>query len=79
MDLDKMDLRDARAKLTAPSDQMLEAVSRATGKDKSELIREIVHAWYLAKWKENQMINRLFKGVEGIGAAGEGGAIENVK
>lgn len=69
---DDYELRDARAKLTAVSDQMLEAISRSTGKDKSELIREIVHAWYEKKWREYQMIGRLFRGREGTEAASEG-------
>lgn len=60
------ELRDARTKLTAPSDQMLEAVSRLTGKDKSELIREIVHTWYEGKWREYQMIGRFLRGIEGV-------------
>ncbi len=63
------ELRDVRAKITAVSDQMLDACSRSSGKDKSELIREIVHAWYLNKWNEHQMIARLFRGREGADGA----------
>lgn len=69
------DLRDFRGRLTADSDLMLEAVSRATGKDKSELVREIVHGWYLSRWGEHEMIMRLFRGRgEGTDSASSGGS-----
>lgn len=70
--LEDYELRDARTKLTYVSDQMLEAVSRSTGKDKSELIREIVHEWYEIKWREHQMIGRFFREREGAAEAPEG-------
>ena len=66
------DLRDCRAKLTSESDQMLEAVSRASGRDKSELVREIVHAWYLEKFREHQMIGRFFRESKGSAGAPRG-------
>lgn len=68
------DLIDSRCKLTAESNQMLEAHSRATGRDKSELIREIVHHWYEAEFRKYQMIHRLVGRSKGVGAADEGGA-----
>lgn len=69
---DMSELRDFRTKLTAESDQMLEAVARSSGRDKSEIVREIVHRWYLDKWNEHQMVGRLFRGCEGVEAASEG-------
>lgn len=66
------DLRDCRAKLTSESDQMLEAVSRASGRDKSELVREIVHALYLEKFREHQMIGRFFRESKGSAGAPRG-------
>lgn len=70
------DLRDLRAKVTSESDQMLEAVSRATGKDKSELVREIVHQWFVEKHREWQMIGRFFRGREGSSGDAKGGPSE---
>lgn len=68
------DLIDSRCKLTSDSNQMLEAHARATGKDKSELIREIVHAWYEDEFRKYQMIHRLVGRSKGSPTAGEGGA-----
>ena len=53
------ELRDLRAKIFADDDQVLEAVSMATGKEKSELVREIVHEWAGSKLREVQLIVRL--------------------
>lgn len=72
-DEDMADLIDSRCKLTADSNQMLEAHARATGKDKSELIREIVHDWYEAEFRKYQMIHRLVGRSKGAAAAPEGG------
>ncbi len=73
MDDDMADLTDVRCKLTVDSNQMLEAHCRATGRDKSELIREIVHDWYEAEFRKYQMIHRLVGRSKGVGAADEGG------
>lgn len=69
---DDVDLIDFRTKLTPESYQMLEAVSRSSGRDKSEIAREVFHRWYLDKWQEYQMIGRLFRGREGPVGADEG-------
>lgn len=44
------ELKDFRGKVTARTDAVLEAMNRVTGKDKSELAREV-----LDKWAEEQM------------------------
>ena len=74
-DDDMADLIDSRCKLTAESNQMLEAHARATGKDKSELIREIVHDWYEAEFRKYRMIRLLVDPPKGTGAAREGGGV----
>lgn len=56
------DLRDFRCRLTAESALMLEAVSKASGRDMAEIAREIVHGWYLDRLKEHEIIMRLFRG-----------------
>ena len=38
-------LIDLRAKVTPEADAVLEAVQRATGKDKSEVVRDVQHKW----------------------------------
>ncbi len=38
-------LIDLRAKVTPEADAVLEAVQRATGKDKSEVGRDVLHKW----------------------------------
>ena len=67
------DLVDCRSKITAESDLMLEAIARSTGKDKSELVREILHSWYVSRWEEHEMIKRLFfNKTKGTDSATEG-------
>lgn len=39
------DLKDFRGKLTALGYCWLEAEHRATGKDQSEIVRDLVHEW----------------------------------
>jgi hypothetical protein len=76
------DLVDSRAKITAESDLMLDAIARSSGKDKSELIREILHGWYLARWEEHETIKKLFfnrcegadRESQGMAGNGKGGA-----
>lgn len=39
------DLHDLRAKITTETHVVLEAEHRVTGRDKSEIVREILHGW----------------------------------
>lgn len=39
------ELKDFRGKITSETDAALEAINRVTGKDKSEIVREILHKW----------------------------------
>jgi predicted DNA-binding protein len=53
------ELRDLRAKVTADTDQVLDAISRATGKDKSEIVREVLSAWACEEVHKATMVLRL--------------------
>lgn len=39
------ELKDFWGKITPESDAVLEALNRTTGKDKSEILREVLHKW----------------------------------
>ena len=66
------DLRDCRTKLTAFADQVVEAMHRATGRDKSEIVRAWVHERALEEHRKALMIHRLTAGMKGSEAAPEG-------
>jgi hypothetical protein len=65
------ELRDLRAKITAEADQVLEALSRSSGTDKSALVREILSKWAADKLHEARLILRLAES-EGISGESQG-------
>lgn len=68
-----LELRDLRAKVSIETDIALEAVSRATGKEKAEVARTVLHDWALQRLSEARVLTRLLKG-EGLRRAHEGEA-----
>lgn len=59
-------LADFRGKITSETAAVLEAMNRASGRDKSEIVREVLHAWALEQIKTATLIARLTKS-EGTG------------
>lgn len=66
-----MDLRDLRAKVTVEADAALDAASRASGKDRSEIVRDVLHEWALSEIAKATVLLRRLE-VEGIGGTGSG-------
>lgn len=58
------DLKDLRAKVTPRTNAVLEALNRATGRDKSEIAREILDKWAAEQIHAASLIDRMLA-VEG--------------
>jgi hypothetical protein len=52
-------MRDLRANITETADQVIEAMSLATGQTKQELVRKILDDWAAARIHEATLITRL--------------------
>lgn len=64
-------LIDFRGKVTHETDAVLDALNLGTGKDRSEIAREVLHNWALSKINEARLLNDAL-GVAGLeGIAGE--------
>lgn len=66
-----LDLADARIKITQETDAVLEAMHRATGRDRSEIAREVLHAWAEKQIHESVLTMQLLKAKGLTGSAGE--------
>lgn len=70
------ELKDFRGRITPETDCVIEAESRVSGKDKQEIVREILHGWALNKIRESTVLHRLLLGegltgvTEGVGGKG---------
>jgi hypothetical protein len=54
-----LELRDCRAKVTIETDLVLDAESRALNLDKSEIVREVMHAWALNRIHASTVLHKL--------------------
>ena len=66
-------LVDFRGKVTVETDAVLEAVSRATGRDRSEIARDWLHKIALQEIHASMMLHSVLKR-EGLLGEYEGGA-----
>lgn len=61
-------LKDVRTKVNVETWALIEAESRATGKEQAEIIREVLHGWSAQRWA---VINVAHQLARGLGSAGE--------
>lgn len=66
------ELRDLRAKVTAETHCALEAEALVTGRDRSEIVREILHEWALGQMEKATVLDRLLR-AEGVAGKESGG------
>lgn len=63
------ELKDFRGKVTPETDAVLEAINRISGRDKSEIARDVLHKWAMEQVHTANLIGRLMK-VEGVPGSG---------
>lgn len=56
-----LELTDARIKITIETDAVLEAMHRASGRDRSEIAREVLHEWASKQIMESALTMKLLK------------------
>lgn len=71
-----IELKDYRGRITPETDCVLEAKARATGRERQEIVREILHEWALREIHGASMLDKLLRaeGIEGIGDGTQGNA-----
>lgn len=73
-----VELKDYRGRITPETDCALEALSRATGQDRQEIVRGILHRWAEKQIHAATVMHRLLQaeGLPGI-AGGIGGNVRD--
>jgi hypothetical protein len=63
-----IELKDFRGRITPETDCVLEAESRASGKERQEIVRDILHAWAMERIHGASVLHRLLQaeGLKGI-------------
>lgn len=64
-------LKDFRGKITTETDCVLEAMNRVSGRDRSEIAREILHTWAVERLHEHTVLTKLLR-AEGLAGEEEG-------
>lgn len=64
-------LKDFRGKITTETDCVLEALTRVSGKERSELVRDVLHDWAQERIREHSVLEKLLR-AEGLAGASEG-------
>jgi len=72
-------LVDFRGKITHETDAVLEALHQATGRDRSEIARDVLAEWAASKIHESSLIDQRLKreGLRGIAGGIAGSARED--
>lgn len=62
------ELKDFRCKITLEADCVLEAEAQSTGKERQEIVREILHAWAEERIHGASLLDRLLRreGLPGV-------------
>ena len=70
------ELKDYRGRITAETDCALEAISRATGQDRQEIARQVLHEWALRQIHAASVMHKLLmaEGLRGIDGGMQGNA-----
>ena len=64
-----LDLKDFRYRITVEADCVLDAISQANGKDRAEIVREILQEWAM---RQIHAANVMHKRLQGEGLSGIG-------
>lgn len=56
-----LELKDFRGKLTVETDCVLEAMTRSTGKERQEIVREVLHNWALESLDMHNVLHSVLK------------------
>jgi hypothetical protein len=69
-----LDLKDFRGRVTPETDCVLTAEAQSTGRDRQEIVREILHEWAVQRIHGASVLNALLRreGLQGIDGGIEG-------
>lgn len=79
-----IELKDMRARITPETDAVLEGLSRAHGRGRQEIVRDVLHEWALKQIHAASVMHRLLlaeglRGIDGGAGGNAGGTPGNVR